>query len=187
MSEIWILSVRTSLPKTCSGARELSVTFDAFDDFEKGKAAFREKIKEFAFSKNAMFDSNGHIKYLSEYIEELNEGSAEEEEDYDGELTGKILSKIQNALKEAFAGNEVKLDIPEGNYTDWMIAVDVSDSMVHFYGDDDGPDNGYDPVLDTNIFSMQQEKNYHLYIDDRFGQGGDTAELYIDLRKATVH
>jgi len=50
------------------------------------------------------------------------------------------------------------------------------------YGYDDGPCNGYDPKIATNMFDMTEEKDYYLYVDDMFGQDA-SSELYIDLKK----
>lgn len=69
----------------------------------------------------------------------------------------------------------------------WYIALDIEDLMkifsdeISFCGDDDGPCNGYAPVLRTNMFDMHGENNYFLYIDDLFGQDENTSEFYIDL------
>lgn len=183
MNEIWVLSVKTSLPNVCYDDSDIKTTTDLFYDFEKAKAAFRAKIKEFAFSENAMFDGNGHIKYLSKYLDNLEDYS--DEGDNEGLLTPKILSEIQDALTEAFAGNEVQLNVPDDTYTDWMIAVKVKSGTIRFFGDDDGPYNGYDPVLKTNIFSMAKTKSYYLHIDDMLGQEV-SSELCIDLKKAKI-
>ncbi len=182
MKDLWVLSVRTSLPETCERADELKVSFAVFESFGKAKEAMRAKIKEFAFAKNSMFDGRGRIKYLDKYIKEDDFDDYEE----DDVLTVKRLRAIQEALTAAFSGEDAKIDVEDGNYTDWTIAATVEDGEVRFYGDDDGPINGYDPVLRANIFSMEAERDYWLYIDDAFGQDCATSELYIDLKKATV-
>ena len=56
--------------------------------------------------------------------------------------------------------------------------------VLKMYGEEEGVYNGFDPVLETNIFSMQNEQDYYLHIDDAFGQEDSSAELFIDLRKA---
>lgn len=67
-----------------------------------------------------------------------------------------------------------------------MVAVEVNDNTVRFYGDDDGPCNGYDPILNTNIFSVETEQDYYLYIDLCFGHDSYPPKLFIDLKKVTV-
>ena len=182
MNEIWVLSVRTSLPKVSATFADMNLEMQCFESFEKARDAFREKVKSYAFTKNAMFDGNGRITYLAEYSEDEDC----DDEDDDGVLTAERLNKIQAALACAFAGQDVALRMEPGFYTDWTIAATITEDSVSFCGDDDGPCNGYDPVLNTNIFSMEKEQDYYLYIEDCLGQDEATAELYIDLKKVSV-
>ena len=102
-----------------------------------------------------MFDGKGKITQFDDYADEL-------DDEYDGEqgdLSRNVLTKILKALTVAFGGEDTMLEIDEGFYTNYMIAVDVKNNSVNFYGDDDGPVNGYDPVLKTNIFSMEKESD----------------------------
>ena len=186
MSEVWVLTVKTSLPKSCEHFSDLKVETLAFDSFEKAKKAFREKVKKFAFSKNAMFNKKGQITYLNTYIKDGLDAEDDADDFGDDFLSAKTLSKIQDALSVTFSGQDTKLGIKNGCYTDWMIAVQVKGNSVDFYGDGDGPINGYEPILKTNIFSMEKEQHYYLYIDDCFGQYENTAELYMDLMKAEI-
>ena len=180
MNEIWVISVRTSLPKVCYAFGDMKLEMQSFDSFEKARAAFREKVKSFAFSKNAMFDGNGRITYLAKYP------GYDDCEDDEGVLTAERINKIQDALSCAFFGQDTSLDMEPDFYTDYMIAATVTDEYVSFCGDDDGPCNGYAPVLQTNIFSMEKEQDYYLYIEDCLGQDDATSELYIDLKKVSV-
>lgn len=182
MKEIWVLSVRTSLPKVCYAFGDMKLEMQGFDSFQAAKAAFREKLKGFAFSKNAMFDGKGRITYLDKYPKY----DDCEEEMSEGVLTDVVINKIQDALTAAFSGQDTTIDLEPDFYTDWMIAATVDDNYVSFCGDDDGPCNGYDPLLQTNIFSMEKEQEYYLYINDLFGQDDATSELYMDLRKVKV-
>lgn len=182
MKDIWVLSVRTSLPERCASIWDHDPELFAFESFEKARDAFRTKIKELSFSPNAMFDGAGKLPQFEKYAEWL-------DDEYDGDeecLSKNVLTKILKALNAAFRGEDTKLEIEDGFYTDWMIAVDVENNSVNFYGYDDGPINGYEPTLKTNVFSMEKESEYYLYVNDRLGQEGATAELYIDLKKATV-
>ena len=128
MKNIWVLSVRTSLPELGYTPADIAVTFKAYDTFEKGRDAMRDVIKNYAYNKNSMFDGEGNITYLKKYWEEM----------WDEEYI------------------------------------------------DDGPCNGYDPDIRTNIFSMKQEQEYYLYINDLLGQDDFSSELYIDLKKVTI-
>ena len=59
MKEIWVLAIRTTLSKDQKTARGAAAELSAYDCFEKGRAAMRSRIREFAFSENAMFDGSG--------------------------------------------------------------------------------------------------------------------------------
>ena len=93
-------------------------------------------------------------------------------------------------MADAFRGNDVSIpetvvnDLEVSN-TDWMLSQKVGDGAVYIFGDYDGPCNGYDPYIKTNIFDMSEEKPYFLYIDDMMGQEDvASSELYIDLKRA---
>ena len=191
MKEIWVLTIKTSLPKTCYSYDELKTTVMAFDTYEKARIAFREKLKTLAFSKNAMFNKKGQITLLNHYISKSALSAAEigeideTEEKY---LSKERLMLIQSALTEAFTGHDTKIGLPNGYYTDACdLSVKVKSGSVRLYGDFEGPYNGIQPVIYTNIFSMKKEKNYYLYINDTFAQEDDSSELYMDLTKVSVN
>lgn len=185
-NEMWVLSVRTSLPKKCERFGDMKLEMQCFDSFEKGREAFREMLQGLAFTKNAMFDKKGNIIHLNQYIRDNRDPDDDDDVSYEGYLSVKLLTKLRDGLHAAFSGENVKLGIKNGFYTDWMTAATVKGNSVEFRGDDDGPCNGYDPVLKTNIFSMEKPQDYYLYIDDLFGQDDASAELYIDLKKVSV-
>jgi hypothetical protein len=184
MKEIWVLSVKTSLPEECYSKAELKTTFSAFETFPEARKAMRDTVKGFAFSKNTMFDGDGRIPALDKYIGYMYEDGEDEEccEDF---LTSGILLKIQNAFYSIFNGENVVLDIYENEYGDGMIGLNYNGDSVLCYGVDDGPCNGYDPYIASNAFSMEEEKDYYIYIDDLLGQDY-SSELYIDLKKVEV-
>lgn len=184
MEKAWVLSIRTSLPEVQHNKGELKTTFYVFDSFEEAKSAFRNVVKEYAFNENTMFDGAGNIKYLKKYFEELDmpEEPAEDWEYPFMEIRGEV-SKVYNCIYEALAGKNVTTgDIPEYS-TDYLTAIKKHEDMVMIVGEDDGPYNGYNPFIKTNIFNMGEEKDYYLYIDDMLGQDY-SSELYIDLKKA---
>lgn len=196
MKNIWVLTIKTSLPKTCDSYDELKTTVLAFDSYEKARSAFREKLRTFAFSENTMFDRKGQIKQLNYYIsigalsaseifpetEELSE--TEDNEKY---LSKECLMQVQDSLAEAFSGNDAKIGLPSGYYTDAChLSMRVKSGSIRLYGDYEGPFNGIQPVLSTNIFSMVKEKDYYLYINDSFGQDDNSSDLYMDLTQVSV-
>lgn len=182
MKEVWVLSVRTSLPKVCCTSGDLKTTFTVFESFEKAKEEFRKLIREFAFSENAMFDGKGNIVYLKKYIDDMmDEEFIDDYETLDKYQFGNLL----NALRDAFSGKDFDFEMESEYTTDWFVAIESGVNNILVRGDDDGPCNGYDPFIKTNIFSMKEEKDYYLYIDDLFGQDW-SAELYIDLKKSKI-
>ena len=58
---IWILSIKTSLPEYCRGAGSLRTSIFAFDTFAEARAALRKALKHYAYSKNNLFDGCGYL------------------------------------------------------------------------------------------------------------------------------
>lgn len=182
MKEVWVLSVKTSLPEVCMNSSGLESTYTVFESFEKGKDEFRKIVKEFAFSKNAMFDGVGNIIHLKKYADDM----MDEEFVDDFECLDKNrLYNVIESLRDAFDGRDFRFEMESEYTTDWFIAIESTLGNILIHGENDGPCNGVDPLIKTNIFSMKEEKDYYLYIDDLFGQDY-SAELYIDLKKAEI-
>ena len=186
MKNTWVLSIRTSLPEICESHGDLQTSIYTFDSFEEARMALRKVLKKYAFSENSMFDGKGHIVHLRNYIFDLTCDDVDEDDIYycDDYLDPTHLVAIENAFKSVFEGEDVVPQLKEGFYTDYMIAYTYKNGEISFRGDDDGPCNGYAPVLRTNMFDMLEENNYFLYIDDMIGQDCATSELYIDLTRA---
>ena len=182
MKEVWVLSVKSSLPEVCTSPADLKTTYTVFESFEKGREEFRKLIKELAFSKNAMFDGEGNIIYLKDYIDNM----LDEEFIDDFETLDKNrLNNLHKSLRDAFSGKDFEFEMESEYTTDWFIAIESKVGEILIRGEDDGPCNGYDPLIKTNIFSMKEEKDYYLYIDDLFGQNC-SSEIYIDFKKAEI-
>ena len=181
MSKIWILSVKTSLPNVCEGPLDLTLTTSAYDSFEKARDALRRVVKGYAFSENSMFDGDGRLTYFMEFIE----GCLSEEEE--GDLDDNYLSRERlgytaDCLRSALAGEDVLFSLPEEQYDDnCYLSAECGEGCLSIVGDFEGPCNGINPTIRTNIFSMKEEKDYYLYLDDLFGQDDCSSELYVDL------
>jgi hypothetical protein len=101
MKEVWVLSVKTSLPEACENSNDLETNYIVFESFEKGRDEFRKIIKEYAFSENAMFDGEGAIIHFKEYADDF----LEDENDYtDNFLYKERLLNIIEWLKIIFSG-----------------------------------------------------------------------------------
>ncbi len=184
MENTWVLSIRTSLPEACENRGSLKTSIYTFNSFDEARAALRKVLKKYAFSKNSMFDGKGNMVYLQKYIEKLTD--YEDLNFSDDFLTLKKLKTVEKALKNIFQGDDFVPEIQGGFYTDYIIAYTYENGEINLRGDDDGPCNGYNPFLRTNMFNMLEENDYFLYIDDMFGQNKASSELYIDLTKAKV-
>ena len=79
MKKIWTLIIKTSLPNTAENVTELNTKVQAFECFEDAKNKLREKLKEYAFTKNAMFDGEGGLIQLKNYID----NNVNDDEDYE--------------------------------------------------------------------------------------------------------
>lgn len=194
MNEVWVLTVETSLADTRR-------TVNVFTNFEKAREAFRMTVKKYAFTKNSMFDGNGNIVYFQEYIDnietvwfdEVVDEDVDEDEQGDNIFGGYYIDMLEKkhfefiaeALRKTFSGNDIDFELPYDECDDDMIGVSYSGDTLLIYGTGDGPINGYTPEIETNIFSMIEEKEYYLYIDDMFGQD-ESNKLYIHLTKAEV-
>lgn len=76
---------------------------------------------------------------------------------------------IQELLCKIFQGEDVVPALRSGKFTNYCdIAYSYKKGVLKMYGEEDTC-NGYDPVLETNMFSMKEEQNYYLHIVDAFG------------------
>lgn len=186
MKDTWVLTVRTSLPKTCENAYDLKLDVYAFESFQEGRDAARKVMNRFAFTKNKMFDGKGkltHMTQCSKYmISEKEEECVAGAADY---FSRERMMYIQELLRKIFQGEDVVPVLKSGKVTNFCdIAYSYKKGVLKMYGEEEGVYNGFNPVLETNMFSMQNEQDYYLHIDDAFGQEDFSAELFIDLRKA---
>ena len=162
MKEIWVLSIKTSLPDSCMVVSDIGTDFFAFESFASAKEALRKKLREFAFSKNEMFDGEGNMTQFRSYVDDS--WAPDELDDvFEEALTRYELEEIYNGVKNIFEGKDYTLSELRERYDDGMIALYVQEDTVTIFGDCDGPINGVDPQFYTNMFDMSEEKDYFLY------------------------
>ena len=180
----WKLTIKTSLPNVCYGEEDLVTSTFIFDDFETARAALRAKLREFAFSHNEMFDGYGSMIHMEKYMDMIKREDGEIDDPLPGWFTGKIAVALLNIFSCIFKEKDVDISIPFGRYFNADIEADFAHDSITIRGTGEGVVNGYNPKIDTNLLSMQEEKDYYLYIDDMFGQWSCvSSELYIDLMK----
>ena len=93
---------------------------------------------------------------------------------------------VQDILRNVFEGNDVAPFTEDLSYDDATIKATISGSELCIKGYHDGPINGYDPNIKTNMLNMSEEKDYYIHLDDMLGQEA-SSELYINLRKIELH
>ena len=186
MKNIWVLSIKTSLPNICGSLSDIKTESYAFEMFKDAKESLHAKLKELAFSKNAMFDGDGNMIHLKHYCTDEAWEPKEFESVYEDSLTKTVLLKIYDAVKSIFEGKNSDVSKFIDRYTDHIIAVEFQNDTMTMYRDDAGLFITYDPKFATNMFDTSEEKDYFLYVDDRFGNEDATSKLYIDLKKVEV-
>ena len=184
MAEItgkWAVLLRTTLPGTTAENRMGKITVRVFDSFAEAKDAFRETMGSYAFRENEMFDGEGHITRLEKFMmDSIDEDSYHNAEEYAEDYKG--VRGVLDALNNMLAGKDVcEEDVPP-YYSNWMVGARVEDGCLKFFGEDDGPCNGYSPYISTNVFTMNAEKEYHMHIVDLLGQDWPS-EFFLNLLK----
>lgn len=181
MKNTWVLSIKTSLPKVYYTPLDLKTSITAFESFEDARDALRSILKKYAFSKNRLFDGKGNIIWLSEEIKLRKECEDENgtDNELEDDLTASRLESVRVLLQDAFNGKDVVLK--QFKWDSGLMICTGKNGGVKIYGYDDGSC----PVLKTNIFSMEKEKDYYLYVAEDYVNTDDApAVLMIDLVKA---
>ena len=186
---VWNLTVLTSLPRLCQGAKDLYTTSLCFADFENARAEMRRILSDLSLQNNAMFDGKGRIKHFHEYIERfaIPEASVREDERANY-LTREKLSDVRDALLAVFSCSDAILPLKEGvRYSDGSLTAKIDRGRFSLFSRGEARLEGVDPVLQTNCFSMEKEQDYYLRVDGRFLPGCEaSAFLSLDLTKREV-
>ncbi len=192
MNEVWILSVKTSLPEIYNGYDNLKEDISVYYNFENAKCELRALLKEIVTAPNSMFDDSGHIKQLNEYVNDMPKDDKEFNEKFEQiawakALSKEILMRVNNAIAASLSGEDLRLGIKDDKYTDYRtLLLKIDDNSISLRGISDGPCNDINPVIDTNIFSMDEQKDYYIHIVDKLGQAEAESVLFIDLRRLAV-
>ena len=104
--EMWVLTIRTSLPELAHSKEDVKMTNFVFQSFETAKKVLREKLREYAFFENEMFDGGGGLVHLEEYAEVLTD-----EFDDEQSLSLRKINELEKALLLIFEGKDAKLTI----------------------------------------------------------------------------
>lgn len=166
----------------------------AFESFEEAKDKAREILRAYAFgAPNEIFDGNGTLVNYREQAEDYDDFEDEEFPDEDAE-SGKPAEKnnpmmaVCDCFRKMFSGENVSLPECFDEYsrfaTNWMLAYKVVDGRaISIFGMDDGPCNGIDPHIYSDMFDMTEAGSYTTYIDDWFeSYGSDGSPGFLVVR-----
>lgn len=206
MKNIWVLSVRTTLPTTAEKYLSfcgIPTVYYTFENFAAARQKMREVLKQL-YVENTMFDSNGEIIRFKNELDQYHDDSLCEDEEDDVEknenddyslnnynehfLNAGRLSGFYKALKGVLSGKDVKLKIKSGKYWNFTMALVVKNGDAKLFGCEEGPCNNINPFIETNAFTMDEENDYHLYIKDQFFiEPWESSILMIDLKKTELN
>ena len=189
MEKQWILSVMTNFfdRKNCPFSCKMATKYYVFDDFRTGRKKMLEEIARIRKEGKAMFDENGDLIYLNRYITKMEKSELNEEylKSCDEEsLLADKMKEARRLLRGVMNGvetNDTKLD---GFFTDYSVGLQISGGYLIICGDDDGPSNGYDPDILTNMLTVTEEKNCYFHLRDNFGQNHDPSYVFLELKKS---
>ena len=107
MNEIWVLTIKTSLPKACESKADLKLNVSAYESFEVAKQALRKKLNDLAFSSNKMFNGKGGIKEFVKYSKNnIDEPYDEDDEEV---LSPSVADSVNEVFLKIFSGEDTNL------------------------------------------------------------------------------
>ena len=181
----WKLKITTSLPNVAYYRSDLKTKEYEYSSFEEARDAFKETIKSYALGKNTMFEQDGKLSLLDDYSEDIEAAWEDNDEEVGPEdISVEDWQYVIECFQKVFIGEEVDISPIKEFSTDWMLAIRREENAVSILGYEDGPYNGINPVIETNMFNMDKEGEYYIHIDDLLGQD-TSSELYIDLTKGS--
>lgn len=198
MKSTYVLTAETNL--TTQSERNTDVkTYErdikVFTDFESAKTGMLSVIKEFATSKNEIFDGNGSVVGFDEEFEYALEEAEELYDESDNVL--EYITNTSEILKSHFLGEEVSFSdefFEEFGTCDFEISDDCSgwsDIPLNLTGEFCLPFRLYQtfnpPFMQVNTFDMSDpEKTYVIRIRSACEEWDQPAFIYLELRKVNV-
>ncbi len=183
----WKLLIKTSLPYVCKSTEDLKEESFTFENFDSARQYLRDKLKEYAYSKNSMFDGKGNMIYFKKCLDNA-WIPTDDDIIYEDHLTKTVFAEIYNSYKAIFEGKDTDISGYLPFYTDYSMVIRFKNGTMTIGGGDEGVLNGITPKFSTNMFDMREEKDCFLYVDDYFGfwEQDISSELYIDLKKVDI-
>ncbi len=181
---IWNLTWWTNVKASDDEGETNCLSSYLFTDFEEAKDETLKVIGAYAHSKNGLFDGNGGIVGFGEYFKRLTDedimcGSFEdwdpedidfdflEEENGEEHDPGKVRDFPESLRRSILSGFRER---PGDLYwTDYLLEINSNPYTLKVRGIDDGPCNGVDPFIFTNMFDMSDpESDYSFIAENAF-------------------
>lgn len=172
-NRVWNLVWDTNVLARNSKEMDGTLAGFVFDDFELAKAEMLKVIDKYVHSNNGLFDGNGGIVGLKEFIE-LNSSEEDfddefDDEDFDDEFedgnAGEFAEELRNSILSGFKQKPESLYWNEGG-----VEIVVDSEEVNVNSDDSFPVEDVSPTIRINMFDMTNpEKDYFFYITNTFG------------------
>lgn len=202
MTTCYVLIKETNLDpvggKKQADSLRAAKTVNVFSDFENAKQQMRTILKEYATKKSDLFDGNGNILHLDDFLNDCLF-----DEDMDMEETD-ISNPLPEILKSYFL-NEEPDDIETFDmYAKYGIIIDADFGVMQLSGDSKyenhisgidwynipTPNSEYEitPIhIAINSFYMDDpEKTYVCRIEGQFEEWDNPFFLYLELRKVDI-
>ncbi len=193
MKSCYVLTVETNLvePSKKSGEQVYKRDIKVFEDFDTAKTGMRSLIKEFATTKNELFDGNGNVLGFEEDFECAIEEAKEFEE---SEVVLETLRSTPQILRRYFLGDKITFSdefYEEFDTAEFEISEDLTGWSKLYIERFDIPFRLIDiptpPFMQINSFIMDNpEKVYVLRIHSACEEWEQPSFIQLELRKVEI-
>lgn len=166
MSKIWVLTWKRQKSNEDGELNEKNVKKGCllYTDFASASADFRDKVREFVTAGNSTMLRNFHKGMRDSFFEwDENDNAIDRSEDMFS-LVKKVMLFDPSLTRKNFPAN---IDQYDG-----MMSLKTKKGKVpcvEMLGIEEGPCNGYEPLLLTNaVFMENQDIDYYCYVRDLF-------------------
>ena len=181
MNDHWLFELNTTIPYACPDNERVESKAFIFDTFEEARDSFRHELMRFAFEDNQLFDGNGHIKKLDDFLDgeigKLQSLSKEQTDELKRSLSSSLFEMISGKDTVVSLSDNTKKNIGDNNSLRILIEpdeIDIYEKCDQYY-------LGRDHKLRTNAFAMTDKKNYWFRLYDFSGHCGHDCYPYIEL------
>ena len=193
MKSCYVLTVETNLvePSKKNGEQVYKRNVKVFEDFDTAKTGMRSLIKEFATTKNELFDGNGNVLGFEEDFECAIEEAEEFEE---SEVVLETLRSTPQILRKYFLGDEITFSdefYEEFDTAEFEVSEDLTGWCKLNIESFDIPfrliDISTPPFMQINSFIMDNpEKVYVFRIRSACEEWEQPSFIQLELRKVEI-